>query len=152
MKFQFLSLLVLIGILFVSCEGRTGYLDEGQVSTVSILTDSEWLLAYVEYDDGQEYIYDDDTQIYRFEKTGKGWFANGSFSDASKKDGISYFQWTFTTENFAVIYMAGHVVEGYWLIDKLTPNELWVQSTQQDPVIYPNQDKTVYRFKARKVS
>ncbi len=152
MKSRILSLLALMGILFVSCEGRTGYLEEGQLSTVSLLTDSEWLMSYYNPGFGNEYEYDDDTRIYRFEKTGKGWVASGSFSNVSQKEEISYFQWTFTTENFSVIYMAGHVVEGYWLIEKLTSNELWVQEAPQDPVIYPNQDKRYYRFKARKIS
>ena len=151
MKSRILSLLALMGILFVSCEGRTGYLEEGQLSTVSLLTDSEWLMSYYNPGFGNEYEYDDDTRIYRFEKTGKGWVASGSFSDVSQKEEVSYFQWTFTTENFSVIYMAGHVVEGYWLIEKLTSNELWVQEAPQDPVIYPNQDKRYYRFKARKI-
>ena len=151
MKSRILSLMALMGILFVSCEGRTGYLEEGQLSTVSLLTDSEWLMSYYNPGFGNEYEYDDDTRIYRFEKTGKGWVASGSFSDVSQKEEVSYFQWTFTTENFSVIYMAGHVVEGYWLIEKLTSNELWVQEAPQDPVIYPNQDKRYYRFKARKI-
>ena len=146
-----LSLLFVLGITFVSCDGRSGYLDDGQLSTVSLLTDVEWLMSYYNHGYGSEYEYDE-TRIYRFEKTGKGWLASGSFSDASKKEDVSYFQWTFTNENFVVIYMSGHVVEGYWLIEKLTPNELWVQSAQQDPVIYPNQDKRSYRFTASKIS
>ena len=137
--------------ILTSCDGRSGYLDDGQQTTVAMLTVGEWLMSYADYGDGFEETYDNETQIYRFERTGKGWFANGSFTDDSKKENVSYFQWTFTTENFAVIYMAGHVVEGYWLIEKLTTNELWVQWTQQDPVIYPNQDKNIFKFTARKV-
>lgn len=152
MKSRILSLLVLLGILFVSCDGRTGYLDQGQLSTVSLLTDSEWLMSYYNPGYGNEYEFDDETRIYRFEKTGKGWVASGSFSDASKKEDISYFQWTFTTDNFSVLFITGHVVEGYWLIEKLTSNELLVLEAPQDPVIYPNQDKRFYRFKARKIS
>lgn len=152
MRFLVISLLFVIEITIVSCDGRSGYLDEGQLSTVSQLTDVEWLMSYYNPGYGNEYEFDDETLIYRFEKTGKGWVASGSFSDASKKEDISYFQWTFTTENFSVIYMAGHVVEGYWLIEKLNSNELWVQEAPQDPVIYPNQDKRFYRFKARKIS
>ena len=152
MKSLALSLLLILGMTFVSCEGRSGYLEEGQLTKVTLLTDVEWLLAYYDTGVGNEYEFDDDTQVYKFEKTGKGWLASGSFSDASLKEDVSYFQWTFTTENFAVIYMTGYVVEGYWLIEKLTPNELWVQSAHSDPVIYPNQTKQIYKFKARKVS
>ncbi len=46
--------------------------------------------------------------------------------------------------------MTGNAVDGYWLIEKLTANELWVEWAQQDPVIYPNQYNTHYKFKARK--
>lgn len=107
--------------------------------------------AKADYGYGSVETYDDETRIYKFDKTGKGWFASGSFTDISKKDDVSYYQWTFTTENFLVIYMTGHSVEGYWYIEKLTPNELWVQWTQQDPALHPNQDKDIYKFKARKV-
>lgn len=151
MKSHIFSLIAFIGVLFVSCDGRTGYLDDGQESIVYDLTASEWLMAYADYGLGSESYFDDDTQIYRFEKTGKGWFGNGSFTDASKKENVHYFQWSFTTENFAVLYMAGSAVEGYWLIEKLTPDELWVQYAFLDPVLHPNQNKYTYKFKARKI-
>lgn len=32
-----------------SCEGRSGYLDEGQQTTVTMLTDVEWLMSYADY-------------------------------------------------------------------------------------------------------
>ena len=113
MKSRIILFLALIGVLFVSCEGRTGYLDDGQLSTVSLLTDSEWLMSYADYSYGSEVFFNDDTQIYRFEKTGKGWFAKGSFLDSSKKENVTNFHWTFTTENLAVIYLTGSAGEGY---------------------------------------
>lgn len=137
-------------MLFSSCEERTGYLDEGQQSEVSKLTAKEWLMTYSDHGNGHIYEYDNKTQIYKFELSGKGWIANGTFTDESIRENMSYFQWGFTTENFAVIYMAGYAIEGYWLIEKLTYDELWVQFTTNDPVINPNQNKTFYRFKARK--
>ena len=149
MKLFFTSLLVVV-LFLTSCEGRTGYLDRDQELTVSTLTGAEWLMTYADYGNGHEYTFDQETQIYRFEATGKGWLANGSFDDELMKENVSYYQWTFTTDNFTVIYMAGSVVEGYMLIEKLNSNELWVQSTQLDPVFYPNQHKTYYRFKSRK--
>ena len=63
MKSRILLLLALMGILFVSCEGRTGYLDDGQLSTVSLLTESEWLMSYAEYRYGGDNFFDDATQI-----------------------------------------------------------------------------------------
>lgn len=152
MKSTIISILAIIIVLLQACDGRSGYLDDEQLSAVSVLTGAEWLMGTADYGNGQIYEFDDDTQVYRFEDTGKGWIATGSFSDSSKKEEVSYYQWTFTTRNFTVIYMAGHVVEGYWLIEKLTADELRVVATRQDPVIYPNQNKTVYRFKARKIS
>ncbi|NCE69014.1 MULTISPECIES: hypothetical protein [Duncaniella] len=151
MKSVVISVFACMLAVLSSCEGRSGYLDEGQQTTVTMLTDVEWLMSYADYGYGSVETYDDETRIYKFDKTGKGWFASGSFTDISKKDDVSYYQWTFTTENFVVIYMTGHSVEGYWYIEKLTPNELWVQWTQQDPVLHPNQDKDIYKFKARKV-
>lgn len=152
MKSVVLSFFACMLVVLSSCDGRSGYLDEGQQTTVAMLTDVEWLMSYADYGYDNVETYDDETRIYKFDRTGKGWFASGSFKDISKKEDTSYYQWTFTTENFVVIYMTGHSVEGYWLIEKLTPDELWVQWTQQDPVIYPNQDKNIFRFKARKVT
>ena len=144
------ALLLSMLMTLSSCEGKSGYLDEGQQGTVAMLTDVEWLMVWADYGSLGEETYEAETDIYRFERSGKGWFANGSWLDRDKKDGIGYFQWTFTTENFSVICMAGYI-EGYWLIEKLTPNELWVTSAPQDPVLYPTQDSRRYRFKARKI-
>ncbi len=66
MKSLVLSLIILIGITCASCDGRTGYLDEGQLSTVAVLTDVEWLLSYYNPGFGKEYEYDEDTQVYRY--------------------------------------------------------------------------------------
>ena len=150
MRILIIFVLSFLGLIVASCDGRIGYLDDGQQTTVSMLTDVEWLMTYYDSGYGHEYEYDDDTRIYRFERTGKGWMASGSFSDPTKKEGVTYFQWTFTTENFAVIYMSGHIVEGFWLIKKLTSDELWVEEAMQDPVIYPNQNKRFCRFRSRR--
>ena len=55
-----------------------------------------------------------------------------------------YFCWTFTTENFAVIYIDKS--EQFWLIDKFTQLKLWVYTAFQDPVLYPNTDKRFWKF------
>lgn len=147
--------LTLCGLFLFSCEGRTGYIDESQLSRVSELTGSEWLVAWYEDPLGQVETFDDKTSIYRFESTGKGWSANGSFSDAALRENVRNFHWTFTADNFAVIYMTGSqdwgYWEEYWLIEKLTPNELWIKYAAQDPAMYPNQDSRRYRLKARKI-
>ncbi|WP_289158134.1 hypothetical protein [uncultured Muribaculum sp.] len=143
------ALAVLLLMVFASCEERSGYLEDDQQTTVELLTDVEWLMTWADYGALGESTFETDTDIYRFERTGKGWFAKGSWIDTEKKDGTGYFQWSFTTANFSVIRMTGYI-EGYWLIEKLTPDELWVTSAQQDPVIYPSQDNRRYKFKARK--
>jgi len=150
MKALFISLCLSLLMILSSCEGRTGYLDEGQQNTVAMLTDVEWLVVYVDYSIGNEQTFDDETNIYSFGKDTKGWTATGSLKDPAVKKDVRYYQWTFTTENYSVIYMVGNSTDGYWLIEKLTPDELWVVITASDPVLYPNQYKTYYRLKARK--
>ena len=132
-----------------------GYIDESQLARVSELTGSEWLVAWCEDPLGHVETLDDKTSIYRFESSGKGWIADGSFSDDALRENARNFHWTFTADNFAVIYMAGSqdwgYWEEYWLIERLTPDELWIKYAAQDPAIYPNQDAHRYRLKARKV-
>ena len=147
--------LILCGLLLLSCEERTGYIDESQLSRVSELTGSEWLVAWYEDPFGHVETFDDETTIYRFENSGKGWVADGSFSDDVLRENVRNFHWTFTADNFAVIYMTGSqdwgYWEDYWLIEKLTPDELWIKYAAQDPAIYPNQESRRYRLKARKI-
>lgn len=46
MKALFISLCLSLLMILSSCEGRTGYLDEGQQNTIAMLTDVEWLVVY----------------------------------------------------------------------------------------------------------
>ncbi len=143
-------------MMLASCEERTGYLDTEQQNTIAMLTDVEWLIEYAEYWNGNEETFDDETIIYSFGRDTKGWTAAGSLKDPSVKKNVQYFQWTFTNKNFVVIYMTGSAGEGYWdgywLIEKLTPTEMWAQWSAMDPVLYPNQITTFYKLKARKRS
>lgn len=59
-------------MILSSCEGRTGYLDEGQQNTVAMLTDVEWLVVYVDYSISNEQTFDDETNIYSFGRDTKG--------------------------------------------------------------------------------
>ena len=68
--------------------------------------------------------------------------------DPDKEDYVTYFQWAFTNDTFAVIYFSDGYSMTYWLIDKLTDKELHVTGANQDPVIHPNIYKTEYVFKA----
>lgn len=150
-----LFLTLICGLFLLSCEGRTGYIDESQLSIVAELTGSEWLVAWYEDPLGNVETFDDETSIYRFESTGKGWIAKGSFKDETIRANARNFHWTFTADNFAVIYMTGSQDWGhweeYWLIEKLTPDELWIKYAAQDPAIYPNQESRRYRLRARRI-
>lgn len=137
-------------MILTSCEVRSGYLDYDKQNTVAMLTDVEWLVVNADYGLGNEHIYDDETKIYSFGKDSKGWIATGSLKDMSVKKDVRYFQWSFTTDNYTVICMAGNSTDGYLLIQKLTPTEMWLQWTAKDPVFVPNQNTTLYKFKARK--
>ncbi len=152
MKAIVFPLLTILLMCLSSCEGRTGYLDEGQENTLSMLTGKEWVEVYADYGLGYEQVIEDRTVIYYFDLKGNGWCAVGSLKDETVKENVRYFQWTFTTENFAVIQTAGNAMDGYWLIKKLTPTELWVQCSTHDPVLVPNQTTTFYKYKARTIS
>lgn len=152
MKQLLTCLYIALTLVVSSCDGRNGYLNEDQHDTVNMLTGAEWLAVSAEYIYGEVITYDSETTVYSFDLTGKGWTAKGSLTDSDILDNVSYFQWTFTNENYAVIYTTGHNNEGYWLIEKLTPTELWAQWTSHDPVYVPNQVTTRYKFIGRKKS
>ena len=60
-----------------------------------------------------------------------------------------YYDWTFTTENFAVIYLYNTAYgQSFWLIEKLTATELRVKAANQDPVLYPSVPQTTLSFTA----
>ena len=148
-----LSYLYIALILIVSaCDGRYGYLNEDQQDTVNMLIGAEWLTVSYEDNYGEITYYDSETIVYSFDQTGKGWRATGSLTDNNVLENVSYFQWTFTNDNYAVIYTAGHNNEGYWLIQKLTTTDMWLQLTSHDPVYFPNQTTALYKFLARKKS
>lgn len=147
MKHTFTAALFLpILMLLPSCDGRSGCIDEDRQNIVDLLTGADWLVEYADYGPGGEQTYDDTTTIYSFGKDLKGWRALGSFKDPAVKENVQYFQWTFTTENYAVIHTAGNSADGYWLIQKLTPTALWLQWSAKDPVLIPNQTTTHYRL------
>lgn len=148
---RFLKYLMAV-CLFVaatSCEERTGYYDSDQKSILAKLTSVRWVSHGKGIDAaGKPSI--DNYQIYNFETDG-----NGSFTYLSESNGeelerrTRYFQWTFTTENFAVIFMTeGYSDSTFWLIEKLTDTQLWVKSAMQDPVLYPGVHQNSLRFEA----
>jgi len=149
-----LALLMLVLPMFfalVSCEERSnGFLDDGQQGRIGMLTDAEWVMSSIKYPDFDETVFDGATTAYKFERNGKGCHYGTSFADPGLKTDVSYYRWTFTNDNFAVIQMQGTAVDGYWLIEKLTASELWVTACMQDPVLYPNAYKYRCKFVARR--
>lgn len=145
----YLTFIGIIYLLLVSCEGRTGYYNDNQEEIIDKITSVEWILVYEDNGFSSPIIHDKESVRYRFESNGKGWRKFiGSSVEPPLEDNIEYFRWTFTNDNFAVIYIGGNI-ERYWLIDKLTYSDLWVYDSYTDPVIYPNEDKCFYKFKAR---
>lgn len=142
---------MLLAVLTASCEGRSGYYDPGQQDVIDMLTGTEWEMVSLQYADGEETTCQPGTDIYRFERSGRGWNRIvRSLWEPPLEDMMTYFDWTFTNDTFAVIFMTDGYSGTYWLIKKLTATELHVQSAPQDPVIYPGTSKTFCKFKARK--
>lgn len=142
------TLLSLFALLIVSCDGRTGYYDDEQQNIIDKLTAREWKLVYKHVPDFEPEEFKTGGSVYKFNSNGKGsqrlLSDKGEIEEGSR---IQYFQWTFTTGNFSVIYLGGKL-ESFWLIDKLTEDELWVWIAGQDPVLHPNTFKTFSKFKS----
>lgn len=154
-----LALIPIVYIMMWAVEGKpyiwrwnllAWFMLAGYLIGILALPLSHGLVVYAEYGLGNEQTFDDETNIYSFGRDTKGWTGVGSLKDPSIKKDVQYFQWTFTTENYTVIYTSGNATEGYRLIKKLTPTEMWLQWSAQDPVLYPNQTTTFYKLKARK--
>ena len=57
MKSVVISVFACMLAVLSSCEGRSGYFDEGQQTTVTMLTDVEWLMSYADYGYGLSLIH-----------------------------------------------------------------------------------------------
>lgn len=136
---------ILAGVFLASCEERKGYYDTDQKEIISLITGVEWKQVY-EHMPRTE--YDEEGWVYKFNANGTGSYKWVNWNDGTIKGEPVNFRWTFTTDNFSVIYIDKS--ERFWLIDKLTLSELWVTSAMQDPVLYPNTDKTICKFKPLK--
>lgn len=135
---------ILACVFLASCEERTGYYDTDQKEIINLLTGVEWKQTYEYRPDFEPTEYREEGRIYKFNVNGTGSYKWANWNDETIKGDLVYFRWTFTTDNFTVIYIDKS--EQFWLIDKLTPSELSVTSAFQDPVLYPNTDKIVCRF------
>ncbi len=147
MKCSIYLIFALITILVSSCDDRIGYYDGYQNDRIALLTGKKWFMYYQHRPPFQPEEFDSEGNVCSFSADGKGTFkvvdSEGEIIEGYK---VQYFQWTFTTDTFSVLYLGGNMQQ-FWLIDKLTPSELWIHCGAQDPAIYPNTDQTEYRFR-----
>ena len=78
-------------------------------------------------------------EFWRFSDNGKGSYKTiSTYEDGNKEEIVTYFQWSFTTPNFKIIYMD---YPKYWEIEKLTETELNICETNEDPITVLDQAK-----------
>lgn len=114
-----------------------------------MLTSVKWAQRWTDIYDPENPI--DYYQTWSFDTKGKASFTQiGTNSDGKViLLETQYYDWTFTTENFAVIYLfSGTYGESFWLIEKLTAEKLRVKAANQDPVLYPSVPQTTLTFDA----
>ncbi len=129
---------LILGLLIcLSCE-RSGYYNDDQRKRLDLLTATRWTEQSTDSHDPENPI--ECRQSWSFDKKGK---ASVTYKWTDKNGNTTYnetqyYDWTFTTENFAVIYLysATHG-DLFWLIEKLTANELRVKAAVMDPVLNP---------------
>ena len=136
---------ILVFVFLASCDERTGYYDTDQKEIISLITGVEWKQTYENMPNFEPTEYNEEGWVYQFNANGTGSYKWMNWKDGTINGETVYFRWTFTTDNFSVIYI--DKLECFWLIDKLTSSELTVKRAMQDPVLYPNTDKTDCKFK-----
>lgn len=135
---------ILVFVFLASCDERTGYYNTDQKEIISLITGVEWKQTYENMPNFEPTEYNEEGWVYQFNANGTGSYKWMNWKDGTINGETVYFRWTFTTDNFSVIYIDKS--ECFWLIDKLTPSELTVKRAMQDPILYPNTDKTVCKF------
>ena len=138
---------ILACVFLASCEERTGYYDADQKEIINLLTGVEWKQTYEHTPNFEPNEFQKEGWVYKFNANGTGSYKWVKWEDGSINGEPVYFRWTFTTDNFAVIYIDKS--ERFWLIDKLTAKDLWVYNSYQDPVLHPNGDEVFWKFVAQ---
>ncbi|WP_347283443.1 hypothetical protein [Bacteroides caecimuris] len=138
---------ILACVFLASCEERTGYYDTDQKEIINLLTGVEWKQTYEHTPNFEPNEFQKEGWVYKFNANGTGSYKWVKWEDGSINGEPVYFRWTFTTDNFAVIYIDKS--ERFWLIDKLTAKDLWVYNSYQDPVLHPNGDEVFWKFVAQ---
>lgn len=136
--------LLAILILFVSCEPSTGYITPEQDKIISQLTNGIWLRQSIDVASKVEVL-----NSWNFNKNGKGSNRIERFEDNVKVfDETFYFQWAFTTESMAVIYILRQETgEEFWQIIDLTDSTLKVRASIKDPVLNPGIEYSEWIYK-----
>lgn len=131
-------------ILFVSCESSTGYITPEQDKIIDLLTNGIWLRQSIDGANKVEVL-----NSWKFEKNGKGSNRIERFEDNIKVfDETFYFQWSFTTESMAVIYILRQETgEEFWQIMDLTDSTLKVRASIKDPVLNPGIEYSEWIYK-----
>lgn len=145
-QIQILFISILACVFLASCEERNGYYDTDQKEIINLLTGVEWKQIYEHTPNFEPNEFQKEGWVYKFNANGTGSYKWVKWEDGSISGEPIYFRWTFTTDNFSVIYIDKS--ERFWLIDKLTLSDLWVTSAMQDPVLFPNTDKTICKLEA----
>lgn len=131
-------------ILFVSCEPSTGYITPEQDKIISQLTNGIWLRQSIDVASKVEVL-----NSWNFNKNGKGSNRIERFEDNVKvSDETFYFQWAFTAESMAVIYILRQETgEEFWQIKDLTDSTLKVRASIKDPVLNPGIEYSEWIYK-----
>lgn len=131
-------------ILLVSCEPSTGYITPEQDNIISLITNGIWQRQSIDEASNVEVH-----NSWKFERNGKGANRIERFEDGVKSyDKTFYFQWTFTTESMAVIYILRQETgEEFWQIMDLTDSTLKVRASIKDPVLTPGIEYSEWIYK-----
>ncbi len=131
---KYMHYLLAMLILFVSCQSPTGYTTPEQDRVISLLTNGVWQRKSTDVANKVEVL-----DTWSFEKTGKGSNRIERFeNDEIVYDETFYFQWAFTTESMAVIYIFRQQTgEEFWQIMDLTNSTMKIRASIKDPVLNP---------------
>ena len=109
-------------ILLVSCEPSTGYITPEQDNIISLITNGIWQRQSIDEASNVEVH-----NSWKFERNGKGANRIERFEDGVKSyDKTFYFQWAFTTESMAVIYILRQETgEEFWRSEERRVGKEW---------------------------
>lgn len=140
---RFALFIIVAFMLITSCESSTGYTTPEQDRIINLLTSNFWVAEDI--DEVNDVIVRD---TWKFEKNGKGFNRIERIENGiAIFDKTFYFQWAFTTESMAVIYILRQEYgDSYWLIDELSVDILKVSMSIKDPVLNPDIDRTIGIF------